>query len=622
MRISFWKSICIFAVIVLCAFAGYRIYRVYASAIAALNDERGRNSQNAVTFEKISYTAHDRDVVKIIQGVGGINDLAVFQDSYYAATDGGLIQLSRDGDVVRHFTVLDGLPESELTCLATFAGKLFIGTSINGLVAFDGNSFEGYKFVDSKGTTISTLAENEGRLLIGIFSGGLLEFDGKYFTEIRAGKEKVKGVKHIRKIGPKLYVGTFANGLYVYENDTWSHYTTTEGLPSNRVVGIESLDDQLYVNTDFGLAVFDNNAFRSIATVPTLAGAATFEGRLYLVKDDGAVSTFDRTLSELQPSPSAEKAKLVSLDEKLWLISSDGISVFRDSRFGEFSKPTGGLTNNFVSALTFSENGDLWAGTFRNGMDVVSPGGEPRHIESEGIREINYLASRDGVIAAATSAGLFTIEGADAAKSITVRDGLPSNSVTHFSGDFISTAKGLAFGHNGRLRVLTTVQGLPNNSVYTGIPVGEKYYAGTLGGVAEIVDGRVVRTFTDANSGLTTNWVTAFCLAGDRLFIGTYGGGLFELTPSGEVRPLSSEARHKFTVNPNALYSDGERLYAGTLTGVEVMDLRSLEWRTLTDVLPSQTVMSVTGDTNALYFGTKRGISRVEKAYFERGNRK
>jgi hypothetical protein len=30
--------------------------------------------------------------------------------------------------VVRHYTVLDGLPESELTCLAAWQGRLYIGT--------------------------------------------------------------------------------------------------------------------------------------------------------------------------------------------------------------------------------------------------------------------------------------------------------------------------------------------------------------------------------------------------------------------------------------------------------------------------------------------------------------
>ena len=81
--------------------------------------------------------------------------------------------------------------------------------------------------------------------------------------------------------------------------------------------------------------------------------------------------------------------------------------------------------------------------------------------------------------------------------------------MTHFSGDFMATAKGLAFRENGQIRVLSTVNELPNNAIYTTLKTNEKLYAGTLGGLAEIENKRVVRTFKDSNSNLKTNWITA-----------------------------------------------------------------------------------------------------------------
>ena len=109
--------------------------------------------------------------------------------------------------------------------------------------------------------------------------------------------------------------------------------------------------------------------------------------------------------------------------------------------------------------------------------------------------------------------------------------------------------------------------------------------------------------------------MTSLVQAGDRLFIGTYGGGVFELLASGEVRSFQPETG-KFTVNFNAMYTDGERLYAGTLDGVRVLDLQSQKWQTLRDILPSENVMSITGDDSAIYFGTSSGIARVEKRHF------
>ncbi|HEY0658661.1 MAG TPA: hypothetical protein VGD05_09315, partial [Pyrinomonadaceae bacterium] len=178
--------------------------------------------------------------------------------------------------------------------------------------------------------------------------------------------------------------------------------------------------------------------------------------------------------------------------------------------------------------------------------------------------------------------------------------------------------KGLAFRENGKIRVLSTVQNLPNNSVYTTAQIGGKLYAGTLGGLAEIENGRVARTYRDSNSNLKTNWVTALIYADERLFIGTYGGGIFELMPSGEIHSFEGETG-KFVVNPNAMFSDGNRLYAGTLAGVKVLDLRTQSWQSVKHILPAETVLSITGDNENIYFGTTNGIAEVKKDYFTKG---
>lgn len=276
-------------------------------------------------------------------------------------------------------------------------------------------------------------------------------------------------------------------------------------------------------------------------------------------------------------------------------------------------------TDNFVSALAFDNDENLWLGTFRRGVDVFNADGKKlKHLESESLREINFLQSTGETVSAATSSGLRTLKKDFSSSNQTKKDGLPGDSITHFSGDFTATSKGLAFRENGRIRVLSTVQGLPSNAVYTTLEAGGKLYAGTLGGLAEIAGNRVVRTFKDSNSNLKTNWTTALIRAGERVFIGTYGGGVFELLPSGEIRSFEAEIG-KFVVNPNAMSSDGARLYVGTLAGARVLDLRTQEWTTIKQILPSENVMSVAASGDNVYFGTSSGIARIGKSYFENG---
>ena len=101
------------------------------------------------------------------------------------------------------------------------------------------------------------------------------------------------------------------------------------------------------------------------------------------------------------------------------------------------------------------------------------------------------------------------------------------------------------------------------------------------------------------------------------MFIGTYGGGVFELTAAGELVSFASETGRQM-VSQNAMASDGERLYVGSLDGALVLDLRSQKWIRLKDELPSSGVLSVAVDDQSVYFGATGGIARIEKSYLEK----
>ena len=605
---------------ILC-FVIFQILQIKKSAQNVLANERARLiEQNRVAFEKKLLTPHLTKNIQILQNTSETRDFAHFQNSYFAATSGGLVQFSEAGIVEKHFTVLDGLPESDLTCLTVYQNKLFIGTRTKNLIVFDGEKFENYVWTQQKSQAVTAFLETNGRLLIGTFGGGLIEFDGAKFTEIKAEKARIKAISVLYKDGAAVCVGTFDNGLWVYENDVWSHFTSAEGLPSNRIVGIAAKDRKLYVATDFGLAQMLEKSFRTMADLPSISSLIFHDGNLLLTKDSGEIFTFSDSIKSLAAEENLQNARLIVADEKLFLLSDHGIFGINGAKikaFGPAENET--LTDNFVSALVLDKSANLWIGTFRRGIDVFSAEGKKlKHLESENVREINFLQTSGETISAASSSGLLNFRPDFSIEDLTKKEGLPSNSATHFSGDFVATAKGLAFRENGKFRVLSTVQNLPNNSVYTTLQVGQKLYAGTLGGLAEIEGNRVERTFKDSNSNLKTNWVSALCLAGERLFIGTYGGGVFELLPSGEIRAFESEIG-KFTVNSNAIFSDGRRLYAGTLDGIKILDLQTQKWQTVKSILPAETVMSITGDEKNIYFGTTNGIARINKDYFAKG---
>ncbi len=673
-------------------------------------------------FEKDARRAFAGDGVELIQSSRATRGLARFNDSVFAATDGGLVEFDEDGKTRRRYTTLDGLPESDLTSIAVFNSKLFIGSRSQGLIVFDGKRFERYRWTDRNAQAVTVLLEDRGRLLIGTFAGGLLEFDGGRFREIKVstasysergpikgltdqvtlatargtdprgtesgkeGQRRLAGITCLIADGARLFVGTFADGLWIKDSATggaWSHFTVADGLPSNRVVGIVADGERLIVASDFGVASANvNNSgssqrrFQTIATLPELSSAIRWGGDVLLCKDNGeifrlglksaprAAASEVSSMSLLSRSRSLPLAVLISpvewkrpeslsscqlaafatgnkpMGESLWLMSGEGMwrlgwqderlsGAPRVSRFGETpNQSSGALKSNLISALAFDDLGRLWAGSFRDGIDVIAPDGDRiTHLESETNREINALVwdGRSRRMLAATAQGLISFDGSFGSERLGAAEGLLSNSILGAAaiqggdraGLALATSRGLSLGGAKRFRGLTTVQGMPNNNVYSVLSHREFIYAGTLGGLAQIAGGRVVRVFKDSNSKLSHNWVTALCAIGPRLFIGSYDGGVFELTAAGEFVSFASEIGRQ-TVNPNAMASDGERLYVGALDGAWVLDLRSQEWARLKDELPSSAVLSVAVDAQHVYFGATGGIARIEKTYLEK----
>ena len=624
MRLSRKKAFIGAAAILISAAFGYQIFSIKKSATATLAQTRARLLEdNRVPFETKILMPHLSDQIRIWQNTAETRDLTRFQNSYFAATSGGLAQFADDGKLIGHFTVTDGLPDSDLTCLRVWRGRLFIGTRTNNLIAFDGAKFTQFNWTDRQAQAVTAILERGDKLLVGTFGGGLLEYDGDFFTEIRAADKRISAVNCLFADGATLYVGTFANGLWTDENDVWTHFTVAENLPSNRVVGIAAQNKKIYVATDFGLALLEDKTLHALAVAPALSGLAAFDDRIFTIKDDGEVFTFDKSLKRFRAAENLQKARLIGDGETLWLVSSQGISRLSDGVFKTFSQPEKNLlSDNFISALAFDDRENLWVGFFRRGVDVFAADGRKlKHLESDATREINFLQANDATVSAATAGGRQIFKANFTVENQTSKNGLPSDSVTHFSGEYTATTRGLAFRETGKMRVLSTVQGLPNNAVYTTLQTGGKLYAGTLGGLAEIEGNRIVRTFKDSNSNLQTNWITALTKAGERIFIGTYGGGVFELLPSGEIHSFDGETG-KFVVNPNALFTDGERLYAGTLNGVAVLNLETQEWKTYREFLPAETVLSITGDRGNIFFGTTNGIAQIKKSYFENGTAK
>jgi len=629
-----------------------------------------------ITVEETRLRPPATDGMTIYLNAADARATAVFAGTRYLATSGGLIALDEGGTVKRHYTTFDGLSDNDLTALAVFRDRLFIGTASSGLMAFDGNGFTAYRFIKPKAARVSLMVATESELLIGTLDGGLFEYDGQRFTRrfnSAVGADFTR-VTALLPFASRLYVGTQDNGLYLWREGHIEHLATSEGLPSPRITGLAALpsSDSQYgavaVATDFGIVgLNDANEVKAITKQPNVTSITVSGDRLFAGLFNGgvldvsaertkALASQSRTgLSETPGLPADAPALVVADESRLWALTRDGAFVRDAKPGGPAFEPVAAslaseriITGDHITSVALDGANHLWVGYFDRGIDVIALETSERlsHVEDDHIREVNFITydQASGQTLIATSRGLVIIDGrmqqsvltrqqngliSDAIAHVTLMAANPmaatapavsgSASLTAATAMVLATAGGLTEIVGGRARSLTTFHGLSSNHLYTSAAAGSRLFIGSLAGLIELEGLRVVRTYKTSNSHLSHDWVTALAEAEGTLYVGTNGGGVDALLPTGEWLSFANDREvGKFEVNQNAMYFDGERLYVGTGDkGLLVYNTRARSWKRLSAGLSSPSVTAITSDDRYVYVGTMNGLVRIEKRVVE-----
>jgi ligand-binding sensor domain-containing protein len=637
-----------------------------------LTGERERAAEEVVVKES-NLRAPAAEGVSLYLNAADVRAGASFDGETYLATSGGLIALDGGDKVKRRYTTLDGLPDNDLTALAVFRDRLFIGTSAAGLIAFDGNAFTGYAFEKPKAARVSALLATDTELLIGTLDGGLFEYDGERFSRRlnSATGADFSRVTALLDLDSRFYIGTQDRGLYIWREAHIDHLDTNSGLPSLHVTSLAPMPSSLESTgvvaaaTDFGVvAIGDDNGVKPISDQPNVSSLAVSGDRLWAGLFTGGVLEISNKLASDRPSaikanggaslaeavglPRSSPARVAAYDGRLWALTRAGAFARDESSDGPaFDVVAGSLvadsvvTAGHITGLALDGMRRLWVGYFDRGIDAIAPETFERltHIEDDRVREVNFILfdRDDDRTLAATSRGLVAFDSRfnqtvftrernglinDAVAHITVADVGPSYqasaSTTPVGGGseraiVLATAGGLTQVNGGRARSLTAFHGLASNHLYTSAQVGSRMFVGSLAGLVELEGLRVVRTYKTSNSRLSHDWVSALAQSDGTLYIGTNGGGVDALLPTGEWVRFADELGG-FEVNQNAMHADGERIYVGTSDrGLLVYNTRDRRWTRVSAGLASQNVTAITSDNEFVYVGTLNGLVRIEK---------
>ena len=608
------KGYC-FLIGVLILFVGYHIYkRSFHRVDEFIKSEKTRQSQ----IEEVKYhllkpiDSREFEGWEVILGSNEAKDLVYFEGRYYLATSGGLKVYTHDFKLIRRITNLDGLAENEITSLAVFDSKLYIGLKSKGLMVFCQETLTHYLFEDPFSGKITALLPTKNYLYIGTFGAGVIRFDSKNFNYLKGHKY----VTSLALLGGNLAIGTQKNGLYILKRDEFIHLTKKDGLLSDRINSLNCFGSRLFVGTPLGLNEVDERLqVVSKEGKQFVTGFALFNNKAYL-------GTFNNGICSLGKSVGG-RLKINSLkvvNNSLFALTSKGIIALKEDRWEEVDKVQDvELSDNHITALAFDLNRNLVVGSFDEGIFILASNGKViQRLKDDNIQEINHLVFdlRDGILRSATSLGVAIFD--DKFKQIQFikeEDGLIGENVAHIrhlkEKTVFSTNKGITIEEKGFLKSLYAFHGLINNHVYCSEVIDEIIYLGTLGGITLIKDDAVLKSYTTSNSNLSANWITSLVNVNKDLYIGTYGGGVDRLGKDGKwinFYPVIGK------LEVNSLYYDKPLLFVGTLDkGVFIYNGEKDRWFNLKRGLSSLNVTSIIAEAKYIYFGTDCGITKMPR---------
>lgn len=462
----------------------------------------------------------------------------------------------------------------------------------------------------------------------------------------------VEGETHQVAVGETLQIHFH---LSPFKKGTWKHYDTLDGLADNDVAAIyRTPAGVIWFGTDGGgVSVYDGERFNTFTTQDGLA--SNFVRSIYSVDDtiwfatQAGVSRYDSTHGNDSPpfTNLTEKEGLAhndvyaiyqTTDGVLWFGTAGGVSQYKGKEFVNLTQAEG-LVHNHIYAICQTSDGTLWFATHESGVFAYDGEGIIKRLMEENGLVDNYVhsiyAAPDDTLWFGTDGGVSVYDGSKFVKHLTGKDGLMHNRVHAICQDpegmmWFSTPGGVS-RYDGKTVVnFTTEDGLKHNSVAAIYPAPDgKIWFGTDGGGISTYDGNGFVSFTEVE-GLASNWIYDIHQAlGGAIWFGTSAGvSRYDLHPS----PGTDGRRFvNFTVQDGlvndivrAVYHDSDGgMWFGTDDGISQYnpthhpDGRLFVNLTTQDGLINDTVRAIHRTPDGrMWFGTDGGVSAYDGERF------
>lgn len=329
---------------------------------------------------------------------GTVKEFLVDRDgTLWVATDKGLLYSTEDAFL--GYNEENGLPNNSVTSLCQDQeGSLWVGTERGGLVKFSPGKFINVTQREGlAGNAVNTVVEDaSGTVWVGS-DQGLSVVPGAQDPALsdparKRARDRVLtdlGKARIRQIRLDargvLWFSTYSDwGLYAFDGlRSWS-ISQKDGLPVNRVrLSLEDGQGRLWIGTTAGLVARHGGVTttygrdQGLKNDFILALHEDHQGNLWVGLDGGGVARLGEggrfqswTTTEGLVGNVAFRF-FSDARERLWICTSDGLSLFQEGGFRNFRSTEGLISDSVYQILQEPGNGPLWLVTSR-GLQVVA----------------------------------------------------------------------------------------------------------------------------------------------------------------------------------------------------------------------------------------------------------
>ncbi len=375
-----------------------------------------------------------------------------------------------------------------------------------------------------------------------------LRFDGLGIKEIKRGNKGGTFYQMHTASDGRTWIPSIGNGLYLFENDSLQSFSELTG---SLVKSIESKGDTLFLGMyGEGLKMLvKDSVVNQLTTENGLIG-----NEIWTIKKDP--------------------------DNRLWIGTNSGLSIFDGNTFKNFTTENG-LPYNNIRSIEFLKNGEVWVGTDNEGI-VIFKNGEPKEYLNTnsglpGNIVNSILQLNDGRVLIGTLEGGISIYDKGEIETITLENGLISSSINSiYRNDdgilFIGTEDGLSVLVPKTFKTLSLDKKIPfrDEAVTLNLDGNNRLWLGTYGkGYRYLEDDNWVSV--DNPPSITNGYAQSGTVDSEgNLWIGTQGSGVFKIEGTEIIPKFTTEnGLHDNYVRGITFDHDGN-LWIGSNKGITV----------------------------------------------------